>query len=173
MECVPWNYQPAWGNSPYGLCILQRRYWKCNPSTSARRMERSEIIWFKGNIGKHVVCTWMVILDGLKTKVSLTSNGFITNSSCVFCNVEPKWSFHLFGQYACSMKIYPLQNLELTGNLVITWWKVCIILSIVVKIPIAIAKLHSRNLRFFWILAGNGTRLWEKSFTRSKLVKFP
>lgn len=53
------------------------------------------MVWFKGRINKQSVCTWMALLDGLKTKSFLANRNISTDSLCILCRNSQESINHL------------------------------------------------------------------------------
>ena len=62
------------------------------------RKEWHKLVWTSLSIQKHVVITWMAVLDRLPTLVCMASWGIEVNSLCKLCQNEDETRYHIFFQ---------------------------------------------------------------------------
>lgn len=83
-----------WKNHELGI-FTKKSAMKFNP-TATPTHHSIPMVWFKGQINKHSVCSWFAIVGGLKTRDLLFARNFYCQAHCTFCNHPIEIAVHLF-----------------------------------------------------------------------------
>ncbi|XP_038999482.1 uncharacterized protein LOC120125037 [Hibiscus syriacus] len=81
-----------------------------------------KLIWFPLHVPKHIIITWMTLLDRLPTRERLRRMGIVTDVSCIICNDAQETRDHLFSECPMVVSLWKaILNLSGLSNTNLPW----------------------------------------------------
>ncbi|XP_074270913.1 uncharacterized protein LOC141594820 [Silene latifolia] len=92
----------CWTPHPKGHTISNGYDWLMGPCP---RQNWATIAWNEWNVPKHSFITWLIMQEGINTKVKLHAYGFCQDDRCILCESHSETIEHLFNECEFSCKV--------------------------------------------------------------------